>query len=200
MADKKKSVADILAAARKADAKGSLVAVERRGNVAEATLDAIEPDSRFLNDAVTELTLIDPALTTRKLEMPQTAPGRYAATFAIERAGSYQLMITQKKNGVLIAQQSRGLAVGYPDELRLRAPDRALLRMVADLTGGRFDTTPEAVFAPSSRAVARATPLWPGLVVAAALFFVADVALRRIDLTLFFRPRRMGSRLPERGI
>ena len=37
----------------------------------------------------------------------------------------------------------------------------------------------------STRSVPRASPLWPYLVAAAALLFVLDVALRRLDLTLW---------------
>jgi hypothetical protein len=93
-------------------------------------------------------------------------------------------MFTQTQNGQLVGQQSRGLAVGYPDELRLRPTNRELLGSIAGATGGRFDPEPAAAFAPTMRSVPRATPLWPYLVAAAALLFVLDVALRRIDLTI----------------
>ncbi len=176
-------------ALRKAEAKGTVVQVARTGNTARVALDSIEPTGRFLNEAATELTLIDPALGTRKLAMQQTAPGRYEAEFETGRAGSYQLMMTQKKAGVPVAQQSRGLAVGYPDELRLRPTNTDLLTSIAALTGGSFDQGPETVFASSPRTAARATPLWPWLVGLAACLFVLDVALRRLDLSLLRHAR-----------
>ena len=40
------------------------------------------------------------------------------------------------------------------------------------------------MFAPDDRTAARAVPLWPYLLTAAALIFVLDVALRRIDFDL----------------
>jgi hypothetical protein len=46
--------------------------------------------------------------------------------------------------------------------------------------------------------VARATPLWPYLIAAAAVLFVLDVTLRRIDLTLI-SPRLRRSRLLTRA-
>ena len=98
-------------------------------------------------------------------------------------------MFTQTKDGQVVGQQTRGLAVGYPDELRLKPVNHELLRAIARATGGRYDVKPESVFAPSARSVPRATPLWPYLVAAAALLFVLDVALRRIDFTLLARPR-----------
>jgi len=117
--------------------------------------------------------------------MDQSAPGRYQAEFDAGQAGSYQLMFSQTQDGRVVGRQSRGLAVGYPDELRLKPVNRDLLQSVARSTGGRFDPSPESVFAPPARSVPRAAPLWPYLLAAAVFLFVADVALRRIDLTLF---------------
>jgi hypothetical protein len=79
-------------------------------------------------------------------------------------------------------QQTRGFAVGYPDELRLRPTDESLLRGVADDSGGRFRPEPESVFAPSQTSVTRNEVLWPYLAMLAAIAFLNDVALRRIDL------------------
>jgi hypothetical protein len=180
-------------ALRKAEAKGTVVQVSRNGRRASVSLDAIEPTGRFLNRVATELTLVAPGLGTKKLAMAQSAPGRYQAEFDATQAGAYQLLFTQSQDGRVIGQQSRGLAVGYPDELRLRPVNRDLLRSVAQASGGRSDPAPGSVFDPGPRTVPRATPLWPYLIAAAALLFVLDVALRRIDLALFLpRARRMG--------
>jgi len=54
-------------------------------------------------------------------------------------------MFTQTLNGQVVGQQSRGLAVGYPDELRLRPTNRDLLRSIAKATGGQFDAGPVEV-------------------------------------------------------
>jgi hypothetical protein len=167
------------------------VQVERKGRRTTVSLDAIEPSGKYLNRADTELTLIDPSLGTKAIEMAQTAPGRYQAEFDVARAGTYQLQFSQSKGGQAIGRQSRGLAVGYPDELRLRPANAELLRTIAETTSGRHDLKAENVFDPPSRTAPRTTPLWPYLVAVAGLIFVLDVALRRIDLTLLpgFRRR-----------
>ena len=178
-------------AMRKAEAKGTVVQVTRSGRRALVSLDAIEPTGKFLNRVTTGLTLVDPRLGTRKLVMDQSAPGRYQAEFDATQPGSYQLMFTQTQDGQVVSQQSRGLAVGYPDELRLKPVNHEVLRAVARATGGQYELKPEAVFAPPARSVPRATPLWPYLLAASALLFVFDVALRRIDFTLLTaRPGR----------
>jgi uncharacterized membrane protein len=171
-------------AMRKSEAKGVVVQVDQKDRNAVVSLDAIDPSGRFLNNAETELTVVDDQTNKQKLEVAQTAPGRYQAEFPTPRAGSYHLEFSQKYQGKVLYQQSRGLAVGYPDELRLRPTNQDLLHSLARVSGGKYDPTPEAVFATDDQTALRATPLWPYLLVAAALVFVADVALRRIDFTL----------------
>ena len=65
-----------IAAARAAVAAGvEVVLVERKGRKALVSIDAIEqPSGKFLNKALTELTLVDPSLSTHKILMPQVAP------------------------------------------------------------------------------------------------------------------------------
>jgi Ca-activated chloride channel homolog len=173
-------------ALRKAEAKGTSVQIERQGRKAVVSLDAIEPSGRFLNRVSTDLTLVDPGLATKKVEMGQVAPGRYQAEFDVTRPGSYQLMFSQTKETQVLGRQTRGLAVGYPDELRLRGVNHELLRSIAAAAEGRFEPTAESVFEVPPASASRAVPLWPLLAAAAVILFVLDVALRRIDLGLTF--------------
>jgi hypothetical protein len=169
---------------RKSEAKGVVVQVEQKERKATVTLDAVNAAGRYLNQADTELTVIDPQLGNRKLVMAQTAPGRYVAEFDTPHPGAYHLETAQKQRGKALSQQSRGLVVGYDDEFRLRPTNEDLLQAIARVSGGVYRPEPEAVFADLGRAAPRATPLWPYLVVEAAVLFLADVALRRIDFAL----------------
>jgi Mg-chelatase subunit ChlD len=171
-------------AMRKSETKGIVAQVEHKGRRAAVTLDAVDPAGKFLNLADTELTVIDPQLVKKKLDMTQTAPGRYVAEFDTDKPGEYHLEIAQKYQGKLLYQQSRGLMVGYPDELRLRPTNKELLEAIAHVSGGLYDPPPEALFAASARTAPRGTPLWPYLIMAAAGLFLLDVALRRIDFSL----------------
>ncbi len=171
-------------AMRKSDAKGVFVQVTRKDGRATVTLDAVRPDGKYLNEAATELTVIEPQGGERKLAMTQTAPGRYAGEFPAESSGTYHVHMTQQAAGVPATQQSRGLVVNYDDEFRIRPTNEKLLEAVARSSGGTFRPEPEAVFAPDDRTASRPVPLWPYLLTAAALVFVADVALRRIDFDL----------------
>jgi Ca-activated chloride channel homolog len=179
-------------AMRKSETKGVTVAVEQRAGKATITLDAADPTGRYLNQAETEMTVIDPQLGTRKLALMQSAPGRYVAEFDTPTSGAYHLEITQHKSGQLVYRQSRGLTVGYADELRLRPTNESLLKSIAQVTGGRFQPAAADLFAPTERTAQRPTPLWPWLVTLAAIFLVFDVALRRIDLSLVTLRRSSG--------
>jgi hypothetical protein len=168
------------------------VQVEQKDRQATVTLDSVDARGRFLNLADTELTLIDPQLGNKKVPMQQTAPGRYVASVDTPNAGAYHIELAQKLSGQPLVQQSRGLVVGYPEELRLKPTNEDLLRSLARATGGMYEPTPEAVFTSPERTAPRTTPLWPYLVAAAALIFLADVALRRIDFQLVFGRRAAG--------
>ncbi len=175
---------------RKSEARGVFVQVQQKDRKATATLDAVTVKGDFLNQVDTELTVIDPQLGNRKLAMVQTAPGRYLAEFETLHAGAYHLEMTQKQQGQTLSQQSRGLVVGYPDEFRLQPTNEALLESIARVSGGTYRPEPEAIFANQDRTAQRATPLWPSLVLAAALLFLIDVALRRIDFDLLLGRRK----------
>ena len=89
--------------------------------------------------------MIDAQLGKTTLTMLQTAPGRYQAEFATPQAGSYHMEFSQRKEGKLLYQQSRGLAVGYPDELRLRPTNQEHLQAIARVSGGQFDPAARAI-------------------------------------------------------
>jgi Mg-chelatase subunit ChlD len=171
-------------AMRKSDAKGVFVQVDQKDGVAKVTLDAVKTDGKYLNEAAAELTVIEPRGGEKKMAMTQTAPGRYVGEFPIDKTGTYHLSLTQQTKGQQPLQQSRGLVVNYDDELRIRPTDEAWLESVARASGGTFRPEPESVFAADERSASRPVPLWPYLLMVAAVIFLADVALRRIDFDL----------------
>ena len=172
---------------RKSDNRGVDVEIATHGRKTTITLDTVNPDGRFTNLAETELTLIDPQLGAKKMPLRQSAPGRYIAQFDIPRSGSYHVELTQKLNGQTLFQQSRGLAIGFDEELRLKPPNEELLKSIAAGSGGKFGVTADKIFDADDRFVTRPTPLWPYLALAVVLLLIPDVALRRVDLSTLFR-------------
>jgi uncharacterized membrane protein len=168
---------------RKQSSRGLQLTIKRMGNQAHVVADSFTAQGQFIDQADTVLRMIDSQSKSSSVTMTQTAPGRYEARVPVEQRGAWQFRITQTKDGQITHQQTQGLIVGYPDEFRLKPVNTRLLTTIAEVSGGRYDVTPEEVFAVSDDEVARAaTALWPHLVLAAAILLVLDVALRRVDM------------------
>jgi hypothetical protein len=178
---------------RKSDTQGIQVQTSRRSNQATLAVDATNEVGQFLNDADVELTVINPQLQRQSLKMNQSAPGRYGREFDLPQSGSYHMEITVKQNGQPVYRQSRGMMRGYSDELRIRPTNEQLLREVASASGGQFNPAVADLFKPTEARATRPTPLWPALLIAAALLLIMDVALRRIDFTLHLTLLRSGT-------
>lgn len=170
-------------AMRKDGPTGFVLQVEQEHGWAWAVLDAVDGDGEYINAAEGMLDILDPKGQTHKTRLVQIAPGRYAANFPTPMPGAYRLEATLSHGGRRLYVGRRGLVVEYADELRLKPTNEELLRSIAETTGGRYNPEPGAVFAPPERTALQTTFLWPYLLTAAALLFLIDVALKRIDLT-----------------
>ncbi len=169
---------------RKSDARGIQVTTSRDGRTTSVSVDAVTELGQFLNNSDVELTMIDPALRNEKSLLKQTAPGRYEAEVSTTQAGAYNMEIALRKNGQVLYRQSRGLMVGYSDELRIQPTNEKLLKEVAAVSGGQFNPAPDKLFQRPGEWTTRPTELWPWLLTIAAFLLVLDVALRRIDFAL----------------
>lgn len=170
-------------AMRKEEPKGFVVHLERRGGRAELILDAVDEDDEYINAAEAVLKIVDPDGKNHQVPLPQVAPGRYAAEFATPMPGPYRLQTTLSHGDGASYVGRRGLVVGYADEFRVGPTNKDLLRSIAETTGGRYNPRPAEVFAPPEEIVRRTTPCWPCFLIAAALIFLVDLALKRIDLS-----------------
>ena len=173
---------------RKSDTRGIQVQTTRHGDQGSIAVDAVNEVGQFLNNAEVELTVINPQLQRTSKKMAQAAPGRYTNDITLPQSGSYHMEIAVRQNGQVVYRQSRGMMRGYSDELRIRPANEDLLREVAAASGGQFNPAVADIFQPSSARATRPTPLWPYLLTAAAILLIADVALRRIDFTLYLKP------------
>jgi uncharacterized membrane protein len=64
-------------------------------------------------------------------------------------------------------------------ELQDYGSDTALLKQVAEFTGGRYQPDPKDVFEPGRRSVMTSMQLWPGLLAAAVLMSLAELVMRK---------------------
>ncbi len=175
---------------RKSDAKGIQVTVNREGKHTDIAVDAVSEIGQFLNNSEVELTVINPQLRRDKSPMRQTAPGRYSTDLMTPIPGSYHIEITLRQDGQVLYRQWRGLMVGYSDELRIQPTNTALLKEVANVSGGSFNPEPSQLFERHGESTTRPTPLGPWLLTLAAILVVLDVALRRVDFALHLPMKR----------
>ena len=169
---------------RKSDTKGIQVATLRDGKNTSVTVDAVNEIGQFLNNSEVEMTIISPSLQREKSILKQTAPGRYAATIPTGQSGAYNMEISLKKDGRVLYRHSRGVMVGYSDELRIQPTNEKLLKEIAGVSGGQFNPDPAKLFQRPNEWTTRPTPLWPWLLTLATFLLILDVALRRIDFAL----------------
>jgi hypothetical protein len=168
---------------------------------ARVVVDAIGADDAFLNDLDSTVTVtgpmgapepprgreLTPEEATRyrqRLELPlhQTAPGRYEASFPLDRYGSFVLTAEHRREGVTVAESTAQLASPYPREYATLEPDEALLARAADITGGTAEPTPELLFDPQGEKITHHEELWPKLLFAALVLFLLDLLLRRVRI------------------
>ncbi len=162
---------------------GADIQLRRRGDQTTVQVDLQDADGEFRSAADVRLKVLTPPPESESIDLvlPQTAPGRYAAQIATGQQGAYFLELAVQEGANPPQRQSRSLCVGYPDELQWKPTNVALLRQIANVSGGRFDPRPAEVFQPLRSAV-QIQPLWPYLLSAALLLLLLDVALRRVEL------------------
>lgn len=168
-------------AMRKNDARGIFVDIQTDDGRSTVRMDVVDDDGNFVDDRPTTVTVIDPKLKLEKIEMRQTAAGRYEADLPPLQRGTYQLDLAQVGTNGKTVRQSRGLAIGYPEELRLRPTNETKLKQIAQVSGGRFGDDMTAILASDDRTARDPVPMWPWLLMTVLGLFIADVGLRRIE-------------------
>ncbi len=162
------------------------VAAALDGPAVRFQVDAADDQGRPRDMLPTEVTLIRPALDHHTVTLEQTGAGRYEGSSLVGEPGTYLVQVVQRDaDGQPVAQRTTGLVVPYSPEYRRSAAleGESLLNDLARATGGAVLTAPEEAFDPTRQPASRAVPLWPGLLLMAALLFPLDVGVRRLRLT-----------------
>jgi len=111
--------------------------------------------------------------------VPQVAPGLYRASFPTLPEGGYAIELTDRTDGKI------GIfpfTVPYSPEYREMGIDEGRLRRVAEMTGGRLIVGNEPLPPPTGGGAPRRIRLFPYLLLAALVFYLADLALRKRPL------------------
>jgi hypothetical protein len=162
------------------------VRVVPNGDTVTLTADSVAPSGEPLDLADTEATITLPDGTVRDVTLRQVAPGRYAQDVALPADGPYAIAVRQRKD-----DQERSASAGYvqryPAEYLPAASEgddrrmgRPLLEQISAATGGTVlqeaGGLPVAAPAPASGGT---QGLWPWLLLAAAILWPLEIAVRR---------------------
>jgi uncharacterized membrane protein len=144
----------------------------------------------FAAEARAEARLVSPEGKVRELPLRQVGPGRFTAEFDAAQAGAYLANVAFARAGTDGGDSRSGsvqaaVSVPYPAEYRAVRDNAALLRTVAERTGGRVlrvaDAATWELFDRSDLGASRtARALWQLAAILAAVLILVDVAWRRI--------------------
>jgi len=157
----------------------------RDGANAVIRLTALDAAGGFRNELRPRVKVTLPDGKTRAIELSQAGPGRYEARMPMEAMGRAPWRFELAEGGgvgkALVARAGvQALHRPYPDELRLKPADQALLQAMAEQTGGKFAPEPADVFASLGDHATRPRALWPWFAALALLCYLLDLAVRRV--------------------
>lgn len=159
------------------------LAVTVNGGQATLTADVRDEAGRPRSFLSTTARLIAADGETIAVELRPVGPGRYQADASLPEEGVYLAQVTaEDEAGLPAAGQTIGLVMPYSPEYAAPGVDPYLLADLGRATAGHLLTEPAQAFAHTLPAGHQSRPIWPTLLLAAALLFPVDVAVRRLQI------------------
>ncbi|HNQ24707.1 MAG TPA: VWA domain-containing protein [Phycisphaerae bacterium] len=156
------------------------------GNRVRVVVDALDKDADYLNFLqFGRSTVVGPDNTRIPIEFHQTGPGHYEAQFEADRPGQYLAALdVHDAHGKSLGTIRTGLSVPFSPEYRDLQTNEALLRQLAQVTGGRWLAGVPAqddVFSHDLPPTEAKRPVWDWVLAWLLLpLFLLDVAVRRL--------------------
>ncbi|HLF27546.1 MAG TPA: VWA domain-containing protein [Anaerolineae bacterium] len=161
------------------------VQVEQAGENARLIVDAQTETGAYLNRYTLQANVVAPDGQVEAVSLRQVAPGRYEAPFTPNAQGAYLIGVAGQAeggNGQTVAETA-GWVLSYSPEYRELESDPDALYRIALSGGGRIASAdPAAAFAHTLPAPYATQPIWPPLLLAAALLLPVDIAVRRLTI------------------
>jgi len=184
---------------RPVDNRNLTLNVRREEGKIKVVVDALDKESQFLNFLQIQGSILSPDLKRTKVDLVQTAPGRYEGVVEnAEASGNYFVNLGFSGANDIKGVVSTGVSVPYSDEYRELRSNPGTLESIASLTNGevlswkrRADGSIDLArtldeshpfrrdqYTQTPRGLA---PLWPLLLFFSATMFLGDVAIRRVS-------------------
>ncbi len=166
--------------ARRADDPHLRLEADTQGGVLRLRANVVDDRGRAETFRRLRATVAGPDGFSRTVELEAVGTGAYAAQVPLERPGAYVATATDEARPTSVATAGAALSTG--EELRPTGTDRALLRRVSELSGGKLRDTLAGIF--NDRPVRRFAyeSLSAPLALLAALGVLLMVTARRLAL------------------
>ncbi len=164
------------------------VSISQEGNKGHIVVDSRDKDTGFMNflNIAGSVSQPDPNNPAADLHLVQTGPGRYEGDFNMNDPGTYVSVLRYKdQNGEEGFLPVSGIAMNQSPELRDLKSNDALMKDIAETTGGRvlpaFDAQQANLFDRDKLPPAISSlPIWDRLIPFLIALILIDVAARRI--------------------
>lgn len=151
-------------------------------------VEALGDDTSFLNFLNAGALVSRPNGQSMPVMLQQVGPGRYRAQFQTDEAGAYIVDVSYRKSDQeRYSHLQAAVAVPYSDEFKSVKHNAALLKQLADATGGRElshdDPLLVDMFNRDDLEIPKSPKrIWDLLTILAASLFLFDVAARRLTI------------------
>jgi len=169
------------------------VMTENVGDRTRVTVEALDAGGERLNFVRFDGRVVGPDGTAENVELRQEGPGRYSGIVDSSKSGAYVMNFRYRSptgDGGPVREGNLQAAVTRPfaDEYRTLQDNSALLKLVAQRTGGRVigedtgaDPDKADLWSRAGLTMPVATrPIWITVALAAIGLFLTDVAVRRV--------------------
>ncbi|HKJ26686.1 MAG TPA: FixH family protein, partial [Anaerolineales bacterium] len=150
-------------------------------NTATVELTAEDENKQPLNFLDVQAVVVSPDLESQEITLEQSAPGTYTGEIEATQPGTYLIRVGANDADLQsLGQQTLGLVVPYSPEYKASGVDLARLIELAQITGGGELQSPLDAFLHNLPSADFAKEIWRPILIAVALLFPLDVAIRRL--------------------
>ncbi len=136
-------------------------------------------DTQYSSPATFVVQVAGPNGTSQSVKMEQESSTRYTGTFQMSDSGSYIVTAKREDDG---SRQTETISLSYPAEYAGFDVNSALLKQLAEDTGGIYEPTATQIVAPAGVPIEQRVSLSTMLLIIAVVLFVLEMILRRFSI------------------
>ena len=104
----------------------------------QLSVEALDEKGNFRNFLNLQAIVVSPKGQRQTVQLEQTGPGHYEASFPTKEVGAYLVHLMDMKDGKIRGSQVLGASINYSPEFNASAPNLNLLRRLAEIGDGKM--------------------------------------------------------------